>query len=99
MPYLGELSALTTAVLWTGGMLSFAEATRRVGSVYVNVLRLCAAVVLLFFTIIIGDYYESVTSSQVGYLILSGLVGFVSNMSVLGLARSLCRLHQPSRHY
>jgi drug/metabolite transporter (DMT)-like permease len=77
MPYLGELSALTTAVLWTGGMLSFAEATRRVGSVYVNVLRLCIAVALLFFTIIIGGYYESVTSSQVGYLILSGLVGFV----------------------
>jgi drug/metabolite transporter (DMT)-like permease len=77
MPYLGELSALTTAVLWTGGMLSFAEATRRVGSVYVNVVRLCAAVVLLFFTIIAGGYYESVTVSQVGYLILSGLVGFV----------------------
>jgi drug/metabolite transporter (DMT)-like permease len=77
MSYPGELCALITAVLWTGGMLAFAEATKRVGSVYVNVLRLLTAVALLFLTIAIGGFYETVTIAQVGYLIISGLIGFV----------------------
>jgi drug/metabolite transporter (DMT)-like permease len=77
MSYLGELSALATAVLWTGGMLTFAEATKRVGSVYVNVTRLLAAVILLFATVTIGGFYESITVVQIGYLVASGFIGFV----------------------
>ncbi len=77
MPYAGELSALVTAIMWTGGALAFAAATTRVGSVYVNVIRLLAAVVLLFITIVMGGIHNDVSITQIGYLAISGLVGFV----------------------
>jgi drug/metabolite transporter (DMT)-like permease len=77
MPYLGELSALATAVLWTGGFISFTNATRRVGSVYVNVVRLFIAVAFLFVTIVISGSFEHITVPQAGYLTASGMVGFV----------------------
>jgi drug/metabolite transporter (DMT)-like permease len=77
MPYAGELSALTTAILWTGSALAFAGATTRVGSVYVNVVRLVTAVIFLLATIIIFGIELSVSPLQVWYLSLSGLVGFV----------------------
>jgi drug/metabolite transporter (DMT)-like permease len=77
MPYVGELSALTTAILWTGSSLVFAGATTRVGSVYVNVVRLVTAVIFLLATIIFFGIEFSVSPIQVWYLSLSGLVGFV----------------------
>jgi drug/metabolite transporter (DMT)-like permease len=77
MPYAGELSALATAVMWTGSALAFAAATTRVGSVYVNVIRLVAAVILLFLTIILCGISHNISFVQVIFLSLSGLVGFV----------------------
>jgi drug/metabolite transporter (DMT)-like permease len=77
MPYAGELSALITAIMWTGSALAFAAATTRVGSVYVNVVRLLAAVILLFLTIIIVNIRDNISITQTGYLVMSGLVGFV----------------------
>ncbi len=77
MPYAGELSALITAIMWTGSALAFAAATTRVGSVYVNVVRLLAAVILLFVTIVVGNIRDNISIVQTGYLVVSGLVGFV----------------------
>jgi len=77
MPYAGELSALITAIMWTGGAFAFAAATTRVGSVYVNVVRLIAAVIFLFITIVAGNIHDDISLIQTGYLILSGIVGFV----------------------
>jgi len=77
MPYAGELSALVTAVMWTGSALAFAAATTRVGSVYVNIVRLVAAVVFLFVTIVIFDIQVNVSAAQVMFLSISGLIGFV----------------------
>lgn len=77
MPYAGELSALVTAVMWTGSALAFAAATTRIGSVYVNVARLVAAVILLFLTIIVCGIPYNISFVQVLFLALSGLVGFV----------------------
>jgi drug/metabolite transporter (DMT)-like permease len=77
MPYAGELSALLTAILWTGSSLTFANATARVGSVYVNVVRLISAVIFLMLTIVLFRIDFSVSSVQVLYLCLSGFVGFV----------------------
>ena len=77
MPYAGELSALITAIMWTGSALAFAAATTRVGSVYVNVVRLLAAIILLFFTIVVGNIRSDISIIQTGYLVISGLVGFV----------------------
>jgi drug/metabolite transporter (DMT)-like permease len=77
MTYAGELSALITAIMWTGSAFAFAAATSRVGSVYVNVVRLLAAVIFLLVTIVIGNIHNDISLIQIGYLILSGLVGFV----------------------
>lgn len=77
MPFAGELSALLTAILWTGSSLTFASATVRVGSVYVNVVRLISAVLFLIATIAIFGIDVSMSLAQIGYLILSGFVGFV----------------------
>jgi drug/metabolite transporter (DMT)-like permease len=77
MPYAGELSALFTAFMWTGSALAFAAATTRVGSVYVNIVRLLAAVLLLLTTIVIGNIHDTISNVQIGYLVMSGLVGFV----------------------
>ncbi|MGD0589284.1 MAG: DMT family transporter [Bacteroidota bacterium] len=77
MPYAGELSALITAIMWTGSALAFAAATTHVGSVYVNVVRLLAAVLLLFVTIVVWNIHDDISIIQTGYLVVSGLVGFV----------------------
>ena len=77
MPYAGELSALVTAVMWTGSAIAFAAATVRVGSVYVNVVPLVIAVVLLFLTVVVFDINIDVSAIQVVFLSLSGFVGFV----------------------
>jgi drug/metabolite transporter (DMT)-like permease len=77
MPYAGELSALVTAIMWTASALAFAAATKRVGSVYVNIVRLVAAVILLFFTIVGGNIRDNISITQTGFLVVSGLAGFV----------------------
>jgi drug/metabolite transporter (DMT)-like permease len=77
MPYIGELSALATAVMWTGSALAFAAATTRVGSVYVNVVRLAAAIVFLLATIVLFGIQVNVSAVQVLFLSMSGFVGFV----------------------
>ena len=77
MPYAGELSALMTSIMWTGSALAFAAATTRVGSVYVNIVRLLAAVILLFVTIIVWNIHDNISILQTVFLVVSGLVGFV----------------------
>jgi len=77
MLYTGEISAFITAVMWTGSALAFAAATTRIGSVYVNVVRLAAAIVFLFITIIVFSIPLNVSAVQVMFLSMSGFVGFV----------------------
>ena len=43
---LGEFIALLTAVFWTITSLAFQQATRRAGSISVNIIRLLVALVL-----------------------------------------------------
>jgi drug/metabolite transporter (DMT)-like permease len=77
MAFIGELSALTTAFLWTGSALCFAAATTRVGSVYVNIARLMVAIVFLVLTILLAGIEIQISLRQILFLSLSGLVGFV----------------------
>ncbi len=78
--HLGELFALLTAVFWTATSLSFQQATRRAGSLSVNVLRLIIA--FLIYTII--SYFSrgsflpfDASAHQWIWMSISGLVGFV----------------------
>lgn len=75
MSVIGEFAALVTAICWSGSSISFAEATRRVGSVTINVLRLWIAAIFFLITIILLHFSIGIKSYQLFYLMLSGFIG------------------------
>ncbi|MDA3815799.1 MAG: DMT family transporter [Prolixibacteraceae bacterium] len=80
MEYTGELAGLATAVCWTATAMSFQFATRRIGSVSVNLIRLVFA--FLFYVaytkIFMGQWlpFDAPVRAWV-YLSISGVIGFV----------------------
>jgi len=83
MPYIGEFSALLTACLWSVTSFLFAFAAEKVGSVQVNINRIILAAVILFFIVAFSGIDYSLSTSQVYYLIISGVVGLVIGDSFL----------------
>ena len=77
MTYIGEISALITAFLWSGTSIAFTAASTRIGSLQLNINRMLLAMILLFLTILIAGINYSVTLSQIYFLTLSGIVGLV----------------------
>jgi drug/metabolite transporter (DMT)-like permease len=76
----GELAALLTAVFWTVTALAFEAASRKIGSMVVNLLRLIAG--FCFLTLFVFFYRGfflplDATPHAWAYLTLSGLIGFV----------------------
>ncbi|MCX6268980.1 MAG: EamA family transporter [Bacteroidetes bacterium] len=76
----GELAALLTAVFWTITALAFEAASRKIGSMVVNLLRLLVG--FCFLTLFVFFYRGSLlpldaTPHAWLYLTLSGLIGFV----------------------
>ena len=77
---IGELAALFTAVCWTVTAISFEAASRKVGSIPVNIIRLVMAFVLIgLFTWIRRGMLIPLDATAYNWfwLALSGLVGFV----------------------
>ena len=77
---IGEIVALLTAMCWTVTALSFESAGKRVGSISVNFIRLCFAMVffMIYSFIFRGIIFPSdATSSAWFWLLLSGIVGLV----------------------
>lgn len=81
--YLGELSALLTAFLWSGTSYAFADAAKRIGSVQTNVSRMMLAAVFLFLIISVFGFSTKLSYAQVQYLIVSGIAGLVFGDSFL----------------
>ncbi|HVP38910.1 MAG TPA: DMT family transporter [Candidatus Saccharimonadales bacterium] len=80
MRFAGELAALGTAVCWACGSNFFAAAGHRMGSWVLNRLRVAVAAVFLAGSLLLlrGSPWPTwATPAQVGWLALSGLVGFV----------------------
>lgn len=77
MPYLGEIAALITAVLWSITSIVFTEASLRVGSLLVNITRLILASVYLTFTIWILGIDFNLSFAQYFNLAVSGFIGLV----------------------
>jgi len=76
----GEVAALLTAFFWTITALAFEAAGKRVGSLVVNLLRLCIGLLLLsIFTLIVRGMLLPLDASMHAWvwLSLSGLVGLV----------------------
>ncbi len=79
MAHLGEIAALITAVFWTVTALAFEAASKRIGSLAVNILRLTAGLIFLtlFNWIYRGLIFPTDASAHNWFwLILSGLIGF-----------------------
>ncbi len=77
---IGELAALFTAVCWTVTAITFEAASRKVGSIPVNIIRLVMALGLLaIFSWIRRDmpFPADATSYNWAWLAASGMVGFV----------------------
>ncbi len=83
MPYVGEVSAIATAVLWSITSFLFAFASERVGSVQVNINRIILAAIILFLIISVSGIEYNLSSTQIYYLILSGIAGLVLGDSFL----------------
>ncbi len=77
MPFAGELSALATAIFWSGTAIFFAAASKRVGSMRVNIARLALAFVLLTATIALTGLPVTLSFRQVLLLAVSGAIGLV----------------------
>ena len=77
MPYIGEISALITALLWSGTAIVFTEATKIVGSYVVNISRLLLATAYLILVILIFNLHYQISWQQIYLLGLSGVIGLV----------------------
>ena len=83
MNYLGELSALLTAVLWSGTSIAFASASEKIGSLQLNINRMIFASLFLIATIIILGYGFELSNTQFLNLVISGVIGLVIGDSFL----------------
>ncbi|MCF8360492.1 MAG: DMT family transporter [Prolixibacteraceae bacterium] len=80
MNYTGEIAGLATALCWTATALSFQFASRRIGSVSVNLIRLVLAFLfyMVYGKIFTGHWLPVGAPVKAWiYLSISGLIGFV----------------------
>lgn len=77
MIFLGELAAMSAALLWSVNAVVLTEAVNKVGSFNVNIGRLFFASIFLLFTILLFSLSFNIYWQQYFYLILSGIIGLV----------------------
>jgi len=78
--HIGEFAALAVAVFWTVSALAFESASRKIGSLSVNILRLCLGLVFIsIYTVIIRGHLLPVDATVHNWiwLALSGIIGLV----------------------
>jgi drug/metabolite transporter (DMT)-like permease len=83
MPFFGEFFALLTAALWSVSSMVFTEATRKIGSVRVNITRLLLAPIYLIIVIWVSGASMLLSFSQILNLVLSGVIGLAIGDSFL----------------
>jgi drug/metabolite transporter (DMT)-like permease len=77
MEYIGELSALGAAVLWSFSSVLFTSVAQKIGSVQLSFWRLIFAVILLGITLYAASIPLDLTRNQIIFLSLSGIIGLV----------------------
>lgn len=80
MEYSGEVAGLATAICWTATAMSFQVATRRIGSVSVNLIRLVFAFLfyVVYTRVFMGQWLPMDAPAKAWiYLSISGFIGFV----------------------
>ena len=73
----GELIALLTAFLWSGTSIAFTEASRRIGSLQLNITRMMLASVILFMIITFAGFSFNINNKQLYFLTASGFAGLI----------------------
>ncbi len=79
MPYTGELIALVTVLCWTVSVQLFEAASKRVGPIPVNIIRITTALILFSVYLFIKNrtlFPTDFPARAWGYLGLSGVIGF-----------------------
>ncbi len=80
MTYIGELISIGVAISWTATALLSEYGSKRMGNLTLNVLRMALALLfsLVLFAIVVGSPLPvGITSQALGWMLLSGLVGYV----------------------
>ena len=80
MTYIGELISIGVAFSWTATALLSEYGSKRMGNLTLNVLRMALALLfsLVLFAIVVGSPLPvGITSQALGWMLLSGLVGYV----------------------
>lgn len=83
MNYIGEIAALATAFCWSITSYAFTNASRRIGSLQVNIDRMVIASVMLISIIGIFGLSLTLTINQISNLVISGILGLVIGDSFL----------------
>ena len=79
MPYTGEVIAIATVLCWTISVQFFEAASKRVGAVPVNIIRLTVALILFSLLLLFKQGYiipMHFPARAWAYLSLSGVIGF-----------------------
>jgi len=79
--HLGEIAGILTAICWTASALTFSLATRRAGSLAVNITRLVLAMgMFMVWSKVMRGYWTPSDASPEAWkwLSVSGLIGFVA---------------------
>ena len=79
----GETLALLTAVLWSVTSIAFTEASRRIGSLQLNVTRMLFASIILLIIVFSFGFSLNINLQQLYFLIASGFAGLVFGDSFL----------------
>ena len=77
MPFIGELSALAAALLWSFSSFLFTTASIRIGSIQLNISRMILAAILLVITIVLFNIDYDISFTQFYLLSISGFIGLV----------------------
>jgi drug/metabolite transporter (DMT)-like permease len=77
MQLIGELSALITAFCWSAGSFAFSTAAKRLGTLLLNLNRLILAAIFLAITITVLGLSMKISETQMIYLSVSGIIGFI----------------------
>lgn len=81
--YIGEISALITALCWSITSIIFTAAGKRIGALQVNLYRLPLAIFLISLTYLLLGYSWNVPARAVYYLAISGIIGLAVGDSFL----------------
>jgi drug/metabolite transporter (DMT)-like permease len=97
IPYLGEILALLTAMIWAAAVICFKKSGEQVHPIGLNLFKIVLGVIFVFFTMLVMNqmHYAEATLNDYFILIGSGIIGigisdtlFFKSLNILGAGLS-----------